>query len=471
MERLIDNDLIYGGLVEINQPHMIARYNHALEAFGFPPTKREAFAIDATGYSPEIAADLKDEQYLDPHGVNRRFIILTPAQASQPVVHINFSSTPDLMRRFFKENAEAIKILTLKDVIYGEIEDSTYRVDDIADILSIKQVRFSLRTQNRLLEKSQTLTELSEQFLKDKDAWADDGMINTMLDLARECGDTRFNNLVPRHVAFEQRSFWTRHFGGIYVFHDDQDPVIVAGWPDKPAFKNENGATVDYIPLSNQGVILDYLTRTERIEPVNLAWLTASGILEIRHEIYTRLAYAKDNPKATLKGLDDMALQNWIFEHSTRLKKDETFNFLSNMSKAVLNRTMPALSDLPAGLELMAVRANPAHPDAQMVNRFLSEYVPFDFLTRFIVNKLGFYNDYETFSGPVRDYAVDFILRRYFTDKQAVWERLFETVPEPVDQPAPRGKSRRGKQRRGKPRSRRSRRSGPWGERPGEDDD
>ena len=33
------------------------------------------------------------------------------------------------MRKFYERNAEAIKILTLKDVIYGEIENSTYSVE------------------------------------------------------------------------------------------------------------------------------------------------------------------------------------------------------------------------------------------------------------------------------------------------------------------------------------------------------
>ena len=56
-----------------------------------PRTERTSFSIDATGFSPEIASDLDDVQYLDPHGVNRRFVIITPEQAEQPVVNINFS--------------------------------------------------------------------------------------------------------------------------------------------------------------------------------------------------------------------------------------------------------------------------------------------------------------------------------------------------------------------------------------------
>jgi len=330
------------------------------------------------------------------------------------------------MTRFFKENAEAVKTLTLKDVIYGEIEDSTYQVDDIQDILSIKNVEFVLHTHNRLMEKSDRLTKLTQEFQTREDAWADDAMIKEILALARECGDTRYNNLVPRNVTFEQRSFWTRHFDGIYVFHDEPDKAIVAGWPEKPPFENNNGAKVKYIPLSKQSALLNYLTDTGRIEPLNLDWIEHSGILKSRYEIYTYLAFAKDNPKMSLKDLDDLALQNWVFKNASKLKKDTTYNFLARMNKAVLNKNTTDVSKLPAGLLLMAVRANPQHPDAQMVNQFLSEYVPFDFLTRFIVNKVAFYEDYEGFSGPMRDYAVDLIVNRYFSDKKKMRELLFE---------------------------------------------
>ena len=121
---------MYGGLLPVNQPHMVARYNAALKALGLRETKLKSFSVDATGYSPEIASELDDEFYLDPHGVNRRFIILNPDQGSLPVTNINFSYTTDLVHAFFEENEEALKVLTLKDVVYGEIDNSTYRIGD-----------------------------------------------------------------------------------------------------------------------------------------------------------------------------------------------------------------------------------------------------------------------------------------------------------------------------------------------------
>jgi hypothetical protein len=97
MDLLRDNELIYGRLLRIEEPHLIERYNKALVAFGLKPTQLAEFEIDRTGFSPQVADELGDPQYLDPNEVNRRFVILTPAQIDLPVVHTAFSNTSQLV--------------------------------------------------------------------------------------------------------------------------------------------------------------------------------------------------------------------------------------------------------------------------------------------------------------------------------------------------------------------------------------
>ena len=137
MKRLLEAELIYGRLMTVNEPHLIARYNKALKGFGLPETRLAEFDIDMTGFSPQIAAELGDRDYLDPNRVNRRFVILTPSQETLPVVHTSFSNTAGLMHEFFTANARAISAVTIKDALYGEIDDSVATVDHIDDLLSI----------------------------------------------------------------------------------------------------------------------------------------------------------------------------------------------------------------------------------------------------------------------------------------------------------------------------------------------
>ncbi|RUX53581.1 hypothetical protein EN994_13510, partial [Mesorhizobium sp. M7A.F.Ca.CA.002.09.1.1] len=61
---LRDNELIYGRLLTVDEPHLIQRYNKALAAFGLKPTKLKTFQIDRTGFSPEVAEECDDYDYL-----------------------------------------------------------------------------------------------------------------------------------------------------------------------------------------------------------------------------------------------------------------------------------------------------------------------------------------------------------------------------------------------------------------------
>ena len=82
MDLLRDNELMYGRLLPVEEPHLVERYNKALTAFGLKPTKLKSFEIDRTGFSPQVAEELGDPDYLDPNQVNRRFIILTPSRST-----------------------------------------------------------------------------------------------------------------------------------------------------------------------------------------------------------------------------------------------------------------------------------------------------------------------------------------------------------------------------------------------------
>ena len=170
MDLLRENELIYGRLLTVSEPHLVERYNKALVAFGLQPTKLASFNIDRTGFSPEIAEELGDYQYLDPNEVNRRFIILTPDQVDLPVVHTAFSNTGQLLYEFFTSNSRAIDALTIKDVIYGEIEDSVAKVEDIEDLLTINQVEFRVLSAEDVLGKAAELATLTDRLKREPDA-------------------------------------------------------------------------------------------------------------------------------------------------------------------------------------------------------------------------------------------------------------------------------------------------------------
>lgn len=424
MDLLRDNELIYGRLLRIEEPHLIERYNKALKAFGLRPVKLEAFHIDRTGFSPQVAEELGDYNYLDPNEVNRRFIILTPAQIDLPVVHTAFSNTSQLVYEFFSKNSRAIDALTIKDVIYGEIEDSVQKVEDVEDLLSINQVEFKVLSAEDVLGKAAELGKLVDRLKQEPDAWRDNAMLERMVELAKVCGDIRENALVPDQVIFRHNTFWTSHFGGLYVFIDP-DMITVIGDPTAPGFRRSRPWQVSYLSIRDADRVFRFLASSGRLELPRASWLETSGYLEHRAEMIIRGLIHATDPQRDLASADKVWLQAWIHNNATLINRDGNFPFLNMAKREVAQLGHLRLEDVFPLHRFLVVRAKPDHPDAWLTNRLISDFVPSDFISRYIFNKQGFYKDYESANAVWRKDVVEILKTTYFKDKEAFRKRLY----------------------------------------------
>ncbi|MBX3598124.1 MAG: hypothetical protein KF874_11210 [Rhizobiaceae bacterium] len=424
MDLLHRNELIYGRLLRVEEPHLIERYNKALKAFGLKPTKLKKFEIDRTGFSPQIAKELGDNSYLDPNQINRRFIILTPDQIDLPVVHTAFSNTGQLVYEFMSRNSRAIDALTIKDVIYGEIEDSVAKVETIEDLLSINQVEFRVLSAEDVLGKAAELGKLVDRLKLEPDAWRDDDMLNHMVDLAKVTGDIRENALVPDQVIFRHNTFWTSHFGGLYVFIDKEITTVI-GDPNAPGFRRSRPWQVSYLSITDAERVFRFLASTGRLELPRASWIERSGYLEHRAEMAIRGIIREVEPERDLTGATMVWYQTWIQSHADIINREGTFPFLNAAKREIAQYGQIRLEDVPAPMRFLVVRAKPDHPDAWLTNRLISDFVRFDFVSRYVFNKQGFYDDYESFTPQWRENVVETLKNTYLKDKAAFRERLY----------------------------------------------
>ena len=421
---LRDNELIYDRLLAIDEPHLIQRYNKALAAFGLEPTKLKSFQIDRTGFSPEIAEECGDYDYLDPNEVNRRFIILTPSQIDLPVVHTAFSNTSQLMFEFMSKNQRAIDALTIKDVIYGEIEDSVPKVNDIEDLLSINQVEFKVLSAEDVLGKAAELGKLVDRLKQEPDAWRDNAMLQRMVDLAKVCGDIRENALVPDQVIFRHNAYWTSHFGGLYVFVDPDMTTVISD-PAAPGFRRSRPWQVSYLSINDADKVFRFLAATGRLDLPRASWIEASGYLEHRAEMIVRALIRDAEPNRNLTDVDKVWLQTWIHGHADLIASDGNFPFLNAAKREIAQFGHLKIEDVPPRQRFLVVRAKPEHPDAWLTNQLISDFVPQDFVSRYVFNKPGFYKDYDGFSDAWRSHVVDVLKTTYLKDKAAFRARLY----------------------------------------------
>ncbi len=425
MDLLYENELIYGRLLTIEEPHLIERYNKALVSFGEKPTRLKKFDVDKTGFSPQVAKECGNADYLDPNGVNRRFIILTPAQTDLPVVHTAFSNTDELMYEFFASNARAINATTIKDVIFGEIEDSISEVDDIDDLLSIKQVEFRVMSANDTLGKAAELRTLVDRLKGEPEAWRDDALLSRMVMLAKETGDIRENVLVPDQVVFRHNAFWTSHFGGIYVFVDDKMTTVIAS-PDSPGFRRSRPWQVSYLSINETESIYKFLASTGRVDLPRASWIETSGYLEHRAEMVIRDLVRRAEPKQDMSKIDAIWLQTWMHRNAAMINKDGNFPFLNAAKREVAETGRINPGDVDPDRRFLLLRARPDHPDKWLVNRLISEFVPSDFVSKYVFNKQGFYTDYQGYAQLWREHVVDTLKSTYLPDKAAFRKWLYD---------------------------------------------
>lgn len=424
MKRLLEAELIYGRLLPVDEPHLVERYNKALDGFGMRRTGLSSFRIDMTGFSPEIANELGDRDYLDPNRVNRRFVIMTPEQVNLPVVHTSFSNTAALMHEFFSANARAINAITIRDALYGEIEDSVSVVNDIDDLLSINEVRFRVLSAEDMLGKAGELRGLVDRLKTVPNAWADDAMLERMVELAKQTGDIRQNALVPDKLVFRHDAYWANHFGGVYIFIDDKTTTVICD-PTVPGFRRSRPWQVSYIATEDADRVFRFLAETGRIELPRASWLETSGYLEHRAEMAIRALIRDNDPKADLTKTDKVWFQTWIARNADLINKDGVFPFLNATKREVAQSGHVKIDEVFPQHRFLIVRARPDHPDAWLTNRLISDFVPSDFVSRYVFAKPSFYKDYEGWSEAWRAQVVDVLKSTYLKEKQAFRARLY----------------------------------------------
>lgn len=424
MKRLLEAELIYGRLMRVNEPHLLDRYNKALRGFGLPETRLTEFDIDMTGFSPQIAEELGDRDYLDPNRVNRRFVILTPYQEELPVVHTSFSNTAALMHEFFQANARAITAITIKDALYGEIEDSVSVVEHIEDLLSINEVNFKVYSAEDILGKAAELRALCDRLLTQPDAWRDDAMLERMVELSKITGDIRQNRLVPDQLVFRHESFWANHFGGVFVFHDGRNTTVICR-PDTPGFRKARPWQVSYIDINDHDTIYGFLARTRRIELPQASWIQESGLYQHRMKMILLGLAAKSDPNFEPEKADMVWLQTWAHMHADLVAQDGSYPLLSEMYRVVSTTGQIRMPDVAARYRLLLVRAQPNHADQWLVNRLLAHIQPFDFVSRFIFDKQGFYEAYEAYPEKYREHVVNTLQTTYLKNKAAFRRKLY----------------------------------------------
>ena len=431
MKRLIERGLKYGNLVHVTSSALVERYNRALEHLTGKRTVLSDFHVDISGYSPEIGAEFDDRMYLNHAGVNRQFILLTLDQKRAPLLEAQFSTSRSVLRAFIEKNESELFALTAQDAVAGELVNSVFDLSDPARLFDIRQIRIEADTTRNTVANAAQLGQMIDTFKSEPDAWYDDVLIADMIDLAKETGDVIRNPVRLTQMEFDQGNFWSAHFGGTYVFRDvDHPAVITAGDLDR-----------DVVPMKNvfrtrdRKAIAKFLQLNALVQPiVEARGLDAGAILQQKMD-FILINHAAEAGVAVAEP-DRRQLRSLARQFSSDLP--EAYHGLAALRRwAVEGGAWPHI-DADHEAYFYVHRAADV-PDADLVNRLLSELAPLDARQLFICHKELFYQRYASWPEGKKEFVSRFLEREYLADKAGARAALFGfDAPMDDDQPTKR---------------------------------
>ncbi len=221
MKILQERGFFGSGLVPITTPLLVDRYNACLKAIGKEPTGRKRFAIDGAGWSPQIASEKNDPNYLCHGEANLYAIILTPEQRGKPVYMPMHSFDWKILETVHTEHRESIQNLTSLTGVVLDIDQGIDEYHSPFDLLMMHSIVVKASTPLGIMDQAIRQRLMVARFRYEPDAYANRNLMGSLIESAREFGDLRHRSLNIPGVPFSQvQNFYTRALGGVFVFRN-----------------------------------------------------------------------------------------------------------------------------------------------------------------------------------------------------------------------------------------------------------
>lgn len=225
MNKLKQANLYRSELIPVSGK-LVERYNKCLVKLGFTKTTLKAFHIDGIGWSPEVAEEKEDVNYLSNGEANPHGIIISPLQKGKPVYLPFHTFDKALMTQVFKTYGKNIKDITRDSAICLDFDQGIDAFYEPLDVLKYKTVTVHFHLIDDLDKVKAKQLELVEEFNRGHN-FIRETLHKKLLDSAKTYGDLRTRDLNLPSITYLTDSFYTRAFGGVYVLRDFIQTIVV----------------------------------------------------------------------------------------------------------------------------------------------------------------------------------------------------------------------------------------------------
>lgn len=417
MEDLKKMEMVGKGLILIDRPETIRRYNSGLKRLGLEQTKLAQFYIDGIGWSPEIAQERGDRWYLSQGIANPRGIIVTINQENKPVYMPTHSFDRLMMRRFFEANRVKIADLTTQTGIALEIDQSMTWYRTIEQVESVRSIKI-VSDAGTLAKKAESQQRLVSAFMdSESDDWMNPFLREKLLIDFKENGKLYDRQLVIEDFKFtEFDDYHTMALGGIYVFRNFGEKAVTVV-EDPELFAKVDSEKAPHVAFLKDPNIVDVLLHEEMVG-IDVKWYRANPQV-LLDRLRTLGFFILSNHNRRLR-IDEMTSAQIVANLTGKCptKATRIYEELELCVSHIQNKeSIEHFSNEVKALLLHPVRSSSRYEE-NLVWRLICQIQtwPVDVMRLYSVDKNLFIDNYATWSNPMKT-IVRRSLERYQSEK------------------------------------------------------
>lgn len=408
MKKLKEAGLFGASLVPISGS-LAQRYNDCLAMLGVSPTSLTSFAIDAMGWSPEIAAEKGENYYLNIGEANTNAIIISPEQRYKPVQMPSHSFDRDLMEAVFTAHVRTIRDITKDSAICVHIDQKIDAFYDPFDLLRYDTITVTFELLDQLDQKQAEQNALIAEFQQGNN-FINRELHKKLIDHAKTYGDLRHRKLNIDPLPLKVSSFYTRAFGGVFVLKDFITDIMI--FEDKEVYDKA-------ISDTGHDVTLFHKDHDELIETLT-SHLVIDGDLKKaskskRFERIKRHRFVEAS-KETTHPYTEILDSHFLFKKYVTQLDIETQKQLNGVElffqKSIINKEIQREDyiDIEYYKSLQQPHSSLEEEQAELIWKLLIKIQPNDPLHLYWYDKAQFYDTYVTWPETYKDWVIQLIL-------------------------------------------------------------
>lgn len=404
------------GLMPVQQLSMVDRYNACLLEIGLPKTYLTTFQVDGWGWSPEIAEEQGRADYLSlGAGTNPYAILLSPAQNNLPVYQPFHSFDQHLMKVVFQAAGPAIADLSASTGIWMELDREIAAFRQPSDLLMVDAITLRFHAAGGLMQRAWEQRDLVHQFNNKRNAWADRNLLQRIADSVRLNGDLRYRSLtIPELPYTHTRAYFTRAFGGLYLFRDlpGGKPLLVMEDASQKRLADQPESEHLEWHLHDSG-LLNLLYQEQLVDLQWTLYRDDTAILRRWQLILLMRAIHEDEETCVLSELSDVELRRRLQQLSAQNKIPELYHELDRVILSLQKNQTLQLQQLSPELSLALTHPHRSLPESawNTVRQLLLRLSNLDLVRLYEYDKAAFFEQFRQWKPAFQDWVGGLIRR------------------------------------------------------------